>query len=85
MSVVFTKSPADFQPVLSDDLYFVSSADTSNKYKFRYVYTLYVEDTPVFSGKCTPNPYGLGIIDLQQVLETYTYNNPISYWNTTPI
>jgi hypothetical protein len=85
MSVVFTKSPADFQPVLSDDLYFVSSADTSNKYKFRYVYTLLVEDTPVFSGKCTPNPYGLGIIDLQQVLETYTYNNPISYWNTTPI
>jgi len=85
MSVVFTKTPSDFQPILSDDLFFISSANTTDTYKFRYVYTLYIEDTPVFSGKCTPNPYGLGVIDLQQVLETYTYNNPISYWNTTPI
>lgn len=85
MSVVFTKTPTEFQPVLSDDLYFIASADTTNTFKFRYVYTLFVDDNPVFSGKCTPNPFGLGIIDLQQVLETYTFNLPISYWDTTPI
>ena len=85
MSVILTNTPAPFQPVLSDGIFFTLSANTSNTYKFRYVYDLYVEDEFVFRGKCTPNPYGLGIADLQQVLETYTENNPISYWNTTPI
>ena len=85
MSVSITNSPSPFQPVLSNDLFFTVSADTTNTFKFRYVYELYVEGVNVFNGKCTPNPYGLGIIDLQQVLQTYTYNNPISMWNTTPI
>jgi len=85
MSVVFTQTPSVFQPVLSDNLYFVASADTTDTYRFRYVYDLYIEDELVFQGKCTPNPFGLGIIDIQQVLETYTFNSPVSYWNTTPI
>ncbi len=85
MSLVFTETPVDFQPVLSDGIFFVLSADTTNTFKFRYVYNLYVEGDLVFEGKCTPNPYGLGIVDLQQVLETYCANNPISYWGTTPI
>lgn len=88
MSVVFTTTPEQFQPVLSDGLFFVTSADTYNPsttFKFRYVYELYVDNELVFEGKCTPNPYGLGIIDLQQVLETYCFNNPISDWNGTPI
>lgn len=78
-------TPEDFQPVYSDGLFFTISADTEDKYKFRYVYDLYVEDTLVFQGKSTPNPYGLGVIDLSRIVKTYTENNPISYYNTTPI
>ena len=88
MSLVFTNTPTDFQPVLSDGLFFTVSADTYNPlttFKFRYVYDLYVEGVKVFTGKCSPNPYGLGIIDLQQILETYCFNNPISDWDGTPI
>lgn len=88
MSVVFTTTPEQFQPVLSDGLFFISSASTYDPlstFKFRYVYELYVENELVFEGKCTPNPYGLGIIDLQQVLETYCFNNPIADWNGTSI
>lgn len=85
MSLQITKNPSQFQPVLSDDLYFTLSGDTSGKYKYRFVYELYVNDQYVFGGKCTPNPYGLGIVDLQQVLENYCSNNVISYWDTTPI
>ena len=85
MSLIFTNTPPDFQPVLADGLFFTVSADTSNTFKFRYVYELYVEDTLVFQGKATPNPYSLGIIDLQQILETYCFNNPIAAWNTTNI
>lgn len=88
MSLIFTNTPTDFQPVLSDGLFFTASADTYNPlttFKFRYVYDLYVEGVKVFTGKCSPNPFGLGIIDLQQILETYCFNNPISKWNTTDI
>jgi len=85
MSLQIVDTPAQFQPVLSDGIFFTVSADTTNTFKFRYVYELYVNDTLVFGGKCVPNPFGLGIIDLQQVLETYCANNPIALWDTTPI
>lgn len=85
MSIDILRTPQQFQPVLSDGLFFTVSADTTNTYKFRYVYDLYVNGDFVFEGKSSPNPYGLGVFDLQQILETYCYNEPISLWNTTPI
>ena len=85
MSILFTQTPYEFQPVLSDGIYFTLSADTTNKFRFKYVYELYVDGSLEFTAKAQPNPYGLGICDLQQVLETYCANNPISLWNTTPI
>ena len=88
MSLIFANTPTDFQPVLSDGLFFTASGNTYNPlttFKFRYVYDLYVEGVKVFTGKCSPNPFGLGIIDLHQILETYCFNNPISKWNTTDI
>jgi hypothetical protein len=88
MSISFLNTPAEFQPVLSDGIYFTvsgSTYDPNTTYKFKYVYNLEVDGVPVFSGKCSPNPFGLGIIDLQQILETYTDSLPISYWDTTPI
>lgn len=88
MSVAFTNIPTEFQPVLSDGIFFTFTSATYNvatTFKFRYVYELYVEDALVFEGKCTPNPFGYGIADLQQILETYTNSLPISYWDTTPI
>ena len=83
--ITFTNTPQDFQPVLSNGLFFTASADTTNTFRFRYVYELYVNGQNVFNGKCTPNPFGLGIIDLQQVLETWCANNPIADWNGTDI
>ena len=88
MSIFYNATPAEFQPVLSDGIYFTLSSDTYNPlstFKFKFNYELYVEDLLVFQGKCTPNPYGLGILDLQQILETYTDSLPLSYWDTTPI
>lgn len=88
MSIYFQSTPAQFQPVLSDGIFFTLSSSTYNTlttFKFKFNYQLYVEGILVFEGKCSPNPYGLGIVDLQQILETYTDSLPISYWNTTPI
>lgn len=85
MSVIITKNPSPFQPCKSDDLYFVLSADTSNNPKFRYVYNVYIENYLVFQGKATPNPFGLGIVDVSRVLESYLQNYPIAYHNNVPI
>lgn len=88
MSLIFTNTPEPFQPVLSDGLFFTVSSSTYNTqttFKFRYVYDLYINGSLEFQGKCTPNPYGLGIIDLQQVLESYTDSLPIASWSGTPV
>lgn len=88
MSVVFTNTPEPFQPVLSDGLFFTVSSstyDAQTTFKYRYVYDLYINGELEFQGKCTPNPYGLGIIDLQQILESYTNSLPIASWDGTPV
>lgn len=85
MSTIIVKNPADFQPSKSDGIYFTVSADTTNQPKFRYVYEVYVENYKVFEGKATPNPYGLGIIDVSRVLDSYLQNYPVAYHDQTPI
>lgn len=85
MSTVIIRNPAEFQPSKSDAIYFTVSADTTTKPKFRYVFEVYVEGYRVFEGKATPNPYGLGIIDVSRVLDSYLQNYPVAYFNQTPI
>ena len=85
MSLSILDTPQDFQPVYSDGLFFTISGDTTNKFKFRYVYDIYVEGNLVFQGKSTPNPYSLGVVDVSRIVKTYTENIPISLYNTTPI
>lgn len=85
MATSIVRTPNEFQPTKSDGIYWTVSADTANEPKFRYVYNLYVNSYPVFAGKATPNPYGLGIIDVSRVLNNYVQNAPIAYYNTTPI
>jgi hypothetical protein len=85
MSISILHEPPSFQPVLTNGLFYTVSADTSNTFKFRYTYDLYVNGTNVFQGKATPNPSDLGVIDVSRILKTYVENNPIAVWNTTDI
>jgi hypothetical protein len=85
MSIVILHEPPAFQPVLTNGLFFTISADTTNTFKFRYTYDLYVNGTNVFQGKATPNPSDLGVVDVSRILKTYVENNPIAVWNTTNI
>ena len=82
--ISITKNIDGTQPTLSPDNYFVISATTNTEDKFRYKYDLYIFNEKVFSGKATPNPYGLGIIPVGDILHDYTNNTPIAYSaNTT--
>lgn len=85
MNVSIVQTPADFQPVKGDGLFFVVSADTQSVFSFRYVYNIYIEGQLVFTGKATPNPEGLGIIDVSKVLNSYTTNSPVALKGNTPI
>lgn len=85
MSVVIVNNPYEFQPSKSDGIYFTVSADTTTEPKFRFVYEVYVENYKVFEGKATPNPYGLGVIDISRVLDSYLQNYPVSYYDELPI
>lgn len=80
----YIHTPPKFSPVYTDGLFFTVSADT-NYFKFRYVYDLYADGVLIFQGKATPNPFGLGVIDVSRILKGYVANNPIASWNTTPI
>jgi hypothetical protein len=85
MSLIITNTPEQFQPVIQDGLFFTVSADTTNEFFFRYVYEVYVNDDLIFTGKATPNPFGLGIVDLSRLLQDYTTNDPISLQAGNPI
>lgn len=85
MSIQILDTPPTFNPVYSDGLFFTISADTTNKYKFRYVYDVQVNGQTIFQGKATPNPESLGVVDVSRIVKTYTTNGPISLWDTTPI
>ena len=82
--ITITKNIEGIQPTLSPDNYFVISANTNNQDKFRYKYDLYIFNNKIFSGKATPNPAGLGIIPVGDILHDYTNNSPVAYSaNTT--
>ena len=90
MQVNITQQPDDFQPVKSDGLFFVVSADTQSVYNFRYIFEVYVQGLKIFTGKSTPNPYGLGILDVSKVMETYLTGSPVAldedtaiFWHST--
>ena len=85
MSINIIKTPPSFQPVLTNGLFYTISADTTNTFKFRYTYDLYINGDVVFQGISTPNPFGLGVIDVSRILKTYCENNPIAVWDTTDI
>ena len=82
--ITITHTPKTFSPVYTDGLFFTVTTLT-NYPKFRFVYDLYANNALIFSGKATPNPFGLGIIDVSKILKNYVSNIPLSYYETTPI
>ena len=79
-TITIQRQPEQLQPTHSDGLFYtVSSTQTSN-FKYRYIYKVYVNNVLIFTGKSTPNPQGLGVIDVQEILKSYA-NSTV---NVTP-
>lgn len=82
--ITITHNPPKFSPVYTDGLFFTVTTLT-NFPKFRFVYDVYANGNNIFSGKATPNPFGLGIIDVSKILKNYVSNIPLSLFENTPI
>jgi hypothetical protein len=82
--ITITHTPPTFTPVYTDGLFFTITTIT-NYPKFRFVYDVVINNEIVFSGKATPNPFGLGVVDVSRILKNYVSNIPLSYFDDTPI
>tara|TARA_R110000823_G_scaffold4498_3_gene17482 strand:+ start:1647 stop:3407 length:1761 start_codon:yes stop_codon:yes gene_type:complete len=80
-----TKNIDILQPTLSPDNFFVLSADTNNEDKFRYVFNMFIDNNLVYAGKCSPNPEGLGIVTVGNVIDDYAVNTPIAFSGSNQI
>lgn len=66
-----TYNPPKVQPVISNGLFYTAHSNKSNQFKYRFVWDIYINQEKVGRLKNTPNPNGLGILDLSQYLETF--------------
>ena len=71
MAITIQRQPEQLQPSLTNGLFYTLSSTKTSEYKYRYIFEVYVNNTKVFTGKSTPNPEGLGVIDVSEVLKTY--------------
>lgn len=72
MAITIQRQPDDLQPSMTDGLFYTLSSTKTDQYKYRYIFWVYVNGVRVFQGKSTPNPEGLGVIDISEILKTYT-------------
>ena len=71
MAITIERTPDHLQPTMTDGLFYTISSDKTDQFKYRYIFEVYVNGSNVFTGKSTPNPEGLGVIDVSEVLKTY--------------
>ena len=71
------QQPNEFGLAVGPNVYVVDGLGSAN----RYVLTVYVGAAPIATIKQTPNPAGVGIFDVQQILQSYLSN---AYVESTP-
>ena len=69
------RNPEKAQPVYSNGLFYAATSNKTSEYKFRYVWDVYVNGVKVYRGKTTPNPNGIGVFDVSNIVETYLETN----------
>ncbi len=72
MAITIQRQPEDLQPSMTDGLFYTLSSTKTDQFKYRYIFEVYVNGSKVFTGKSTPNPEGLGVVDVSDILQTYT-------------
>lgn len=75
MAVTVTQQPQYIKPAYSDNVLTVSSNQVVSKFKFKYVFDIFAKTassgTYTYVGRVrqTPNPSGVGMLDLSRYLQ----------------
>lgn len=64
-------NPEKAQPVYTNGLFYAATSNKTSEYKFRYVWDVYLNGVKIYRGKTTPNPNGLGVFDVSNVVQNY--------------
>lgn len=71
MAITIVRQPEQLQPSMTDGLFYTLSSTKTGEFKYRYIFEVYVNGSKVFTGKSTPNPEGLGVVDITDIIRTY--------------
>lgn len=68
-------NPPKMQPVYTNGLFYSATSNKTAEYKFRFVWDVYLNGEKVSRLKTTPNPNGIGVVDVSNVVSTYLETN----------
>ena len=76
MSITSITIPARYSPAYGNIVYQVESTNQNTKYKFRYVFDVYMDSQRIARLKVTPQNTDWGQIDIARVLQNYVDSYP---------
>ena len=82
MSISSLSIPSKYSPVYGNIVYQVQSTNQSLKFKFRYVFDVFINDEKVARLKVTPQNESWGQVDIARVLQNYVNSKPINQGST---
>ena len=77
------KYPTFAQPVYTNGLFYACTSTKTSEYKFRYVWDVYVNGVKIYRGKTSPNPNGIGVFDVSNIVDAYVESNITATDNST--
>ena len=82
MSISSLSIPSKYSPVYGNIVYQVQSTNQSTKFKFRFVFDVFINDVKVARLKVTPQNESWGQVDIARVLQNYVNSKPLNQGST---
>ena len=78
MSISSISIPSKYSPVYGNIVYQVQSTNQSTKFKFRYVFDIFVNENRIARLKVTPQNSDWGQVDIARILQNYVQSKPLN-------
>lgn len=85
MSVTSITYPGRYSPAYSNIIYQVESTNQNTKYKFRYVFDIFMNSEKIARLKVTPQNTEWGQADIGRILQNYVDSRPINMGETSSV
>jgi hypothetical protein len=85
MSVTSITYPGRYSPAYGNIVYQVESTNQNTKYKFRYVFDVFIDSQKIARLKVTPQNPDWGQVDISRILQSYVDSHPINQGITNDV